>query len=64
MTTKSSRPASISGLANGHSGCGPRSCPAPSQRWRKRLKTLALHRVTLAEGAVLETGCVYIVPAP
>ncbi|MBM3519462.1 MAG: 2'-deoxycytidine 5'-triphosphate deaminase [Alphaproteobacteria bacterium] len=28
----------------------------------ERLKELALHRVSLAEGAVLETGCVYIVP--
>lgn len=28
----------------------------------ERLKELALHRVPLAEGAVLETGCVYIVP--
>lgn len=27
-----------------------------------RVKELALHRMPLAEGAVLETGCVYIVP--
>ena len=28
----------------------------------ERVKELALHRMPLAEGAVLETGCVYIVP--
>ena len=28
----------------------------------ERLKDLQLHKVSLAEGAVLETGCVYIVP--
>jgi dCTP deaminase len=28
----------------------------------ERLETLALHRISLEEGAVLETGCVYIVP--
>lgn len=28
----------------------------------QRLETLVLHRVDLSEGAVLETGCVYIVP--
>jgi len=28
----------------------------------ERVKELSLHRVPLAEGAVLETGCVYIVP--
>ena len=28
----------------------------------ERVKELALHRMSLADGAVLETGCVYIVP--
>jgi dCTP deaminase len=28
----------------------------------ERLKTLELHRISLVDGAVLETGCVYIVP--
>jgi dCTP deaminase len=28
----------------------------------ERLKSLALHRIDLTQGAVLETGCVYIVP--
>ncbi|MGB9142152.1 MAG: 2'-deoxycytidine 5'-triphosphate deaminase, partial [Aestuariivirga sp.] len=28
----------------------------------QRLQSLVLHRVNLSEGAVLETGCVYIVP--
>jgi len=28
----------------------------------ERLKDLALHKVSLSDGAVLETGCVYIVP--
>jgi dCTP deaminase len=35
---------------------GPRSAVAP------RLKDLTLHEITLGSGAVLETGCVYIVP--
>jgi dCTP deaminase len=36
--------------------------PGPRQTVAERLKSLVLHRVALAEGAVLETGCVYIVP--
>lgn len=36
--------------------------PGPSNTVAERLKTLALHRIDLTEGAVLETGCVYIVP--
>ena len=36
--------------------------PGPKATVAQRLETLVLHRVNLSEGAVLETGCVYIVP--
>ena len=36
--------------------------PGPKSTVEQRLKSLVLHRVNLSEGAVLETGCVYIVP--
>lgn len=36
--------------------------PGPKSTVAERLKSLSLHRISLAEGAVLETGCVYIVP--
>lgn len=36
--------------------------PGPISTVAKRLESLVLHRVDLSEGAVLETGCVYIVP--
>lgn len=35
--------------------------PGPGQRVADKLKSLELHRIDLGEGAVLETGCVYIV---
>jgi dCTP deaminase len=36
--------------------------PGPETIVSERLKRLTLHTFSLAEGAVLETGCVYIVP--
>jgi dCTP deaminase len=36
--------------------------PGPKSTVEQRLKALALHRIDLTQGAVLETGCVYIVP--
>ena len=36
--------------------------PGPRATVEQRVKELSLHRVSLADGAVLETGCVYIVP--
>lgn len=36
--------------------------PGPAIKVADRLEQLKLHTVDLAEGAVLETGCVYIVP--
>ena len=36
--------------------------PGPSKRVADKLARLKLHVIDLAEGAVLETGCVYIVP--
>jgi dCTP deaminase len=36
--------------------------PGPKTTVDEKLKTVSLHRIDLSEGAVLETGCVYIVP--
>ncbi len=36
--------------------------PGPARTVESRLSDLALHALPLADGAVLETGCVYIVP--
>ena len=36
--------------------------PQPGGRVQHRLDDLALHTISLSQGAVLETGCVYIVP--
>ncbi len=36
--------------------------PGPDLRVAERLPDLALHEIDLGDGAVLETGCVYIVP--
>ncbi len=36
--------------------------PGPQQTMSERLRNLSLHEIDLANGAVLETGCVYIVP--
>lgn len=36
--------------------------PGPDQSVASKLETLGLHEISLENGAVLETGCVYIVP--
>jgi dCTP deaminase len=36
--------------------------PGPHTTVAKRIQQLQLHQIALADGAVLETGCVYIVP--
>ena len=36
--------------------------PGPKATVEQRLQSLVLHRINLSDGAVLETGCVYIVP--
>ena len=36
--------------------------PQPGARVQAKLDDLALHTISLSQGAVLETGCVYIVP--
>ncbi len=36
--------------------------PGPNHRVSEKLEKLKLHEIALGEGAVLETGCVYIVP--
>lgn len=36
--------------------------PGPGTKVQEKLQRLSLHEIDLSEGAVLETGCVYIVP--
>jgi dCTP deaminase len=36
--------------------------PGPSRKVSDKLKDIVLHEMSLTDGAVLETGCVYIVP--
>jgi dCTP deaminase len=36
--------------------------PQPGSRVQSKLDEIALHTISLSQGAVLETGCVYIVP--
>ncbi|HEY8193922.1 MAG TPA: 2'-deoxycytidine 5'-triphosphate deaminase, partial [Hyphomicrobium sp.] len=36
--------------------------PRPGSRVQSKLDDLGLHTISLSQGAVLETGCVYIVP--
>ncbi|HYW61037.1 MAG TPA: 2'-deoxycytidine 5'-triphosphate deaminase, partial [Xanthobacteraceae bacterium] len=36
--------------------------PGPGATVAERIDHLKLHEITLGDGAVLETGCVYIVP--
>ncbi|MCA0433699.1 MAG: 2'-deoxycytidine 5'-triphosphate deaminase [Proteobacteria bacterium] len=36
--------------------------PGPRQKVEEKIRQLSLHEIDLREGAVLETGCVYIVP--
>src|SRR5437879_3056202 len=36
--------------------------PGPQATVREKLDVVALHEIDLTEGAVLETGCVYVVP--
>ena len=36
--------------------------PGPNATVRDKLATVALHEIDLTQGAVLETGCVYVVP--
>ncbi|HEY2446407.1 MAG TPA: 2'-deoxycytidine 5'-triphosphate deaminase, partial [Rhizomicrobium sp.] len=36
--------------------------PGPQATVREKLASVALHEIDLSEGAVLETGCVYVVP--
>jgi len=57
------QPASLD-LRLGHQAWRVRSSflPGPRNTVTDRLESLALHRFSLEDGAVLETGCVYIVP--
>ena len=43
-------------------GCARASCPDRTRRSPSASKHLKLHEIALTDGAVLETGCVYIVP--
>ncbi len=57
------QPASLD-LRLGRTACRVRASflPGPGVGVADKLETLALHRFDLSEGAVLETGCVYMVP--
>ena len=57
------QPASLD-LRLGHQAFRVRASflPGPSNTVTDRLESLLLHRFSLEDGAVLETGCVYIVP--
>lgn len=57
------QPASLD-LRLGQWACRVRASFLPGKRFTvaERLKELELHRMPLGDGAVLETGCVYIVP--
>ena len=57
------QPASLDlGSARRPGACAPASCPGRGHRVAEKLDRLKLHEIDLADGAVLETGCVYIVP--
>ena len=62
MPTRSSRRALTCGSAKGLARA--RQLPARPERTRvaEKLDRLKLHEIDLTDGAVLETGCVYIVP--
>ena len=36
--------------------------PGPAATVQEKLKSMAMHQITLVDGAVLEKGCVYVVP--
>ena len=58
---RSSRRASTCASAPRRSGCAPRSCRARATL-TDRLADFEMHRIDLGPGAVLEKGCVYVVP--
>ena len=62
IPTRSSRRASISGWATIAYRVRASFLPGPQALVADRLKKVKLHEFSLAGGAVLETGCVYIVP--
>ena len=62
MMIRCSRPALICAWAKPRTGCVQAFCPVLGTTVSERLEQLSLHRFDLSEGAVLETGCVYIVP--
>jgi hypothetical protein len=61
MPTRSSRRASICGSARKPTASAPASCPARQPR-RRQARAAEAARDRPDAGAVLETGCVYIVP--
>ena len=60
--TRSSRRASTCGSARWPIACARASCRVRDTTVAERIDDLKLHEIALADGAVLETGCVYIVP--
>ena len=61
MTTRSSRRASTCGSGETAYRVRASFLPGPAHG-RRQARRLKLHEIDLTEGAVLETGCVYIVP--
>ncbi len=61
-TTRSSRRASTCGSATVAYRVRASFLPGPRTTVAERIDDLKLHEIALADGAVLETGCVYIVP--
>ena len=57
-----SRRASTCGSARRRRACARAFCPARISPSARSSQQLGLHEFRLADGAVLETGCVYIVP--
>ena len=60
--TRSSRRASTCGWATVAYRVRASFLPGPRTTVAERIDELKLHEIALADGAVLETGCVYIVP--
>ena len=60
--TRCSPPALTCGWAPSPTGCAPRSWPGHGRTVADRLAEFTMHKVDLTDGAVLEKGCVYVVP--
>ena len=57
-----SRRASICGSARRRGACARAFCPGPTAPWPTRSRKLDAYPIDIGAGAVLEKGCVYVVP--